>query len=114
MAFVNTGHLSRFNSNVAAWALHTDNAVYGEYRVCSWMDNCTVTVKHSYSVRGDIITTGHTHTVINILTGCAMAQAVTHIIDSLSPRRPRFNPRPLNMVLVVDKVALRHVFIQVL
>ena len=25
--FVNTGHLSRRNSNVAAWALHTDNAV---------------------------------------------------------------------------------------
>jgi len=25
--FVNTGHLSRCNSSVAAWALHTDNAV---------------------------------------------------------------------------------------
>ena len=25
--FVNTCHLSRCNSNVAAWALHTDNAV---------------------------------------------------------------------------------------
>jgi hypothetical protein len=25
--FVNTGHLSRCNSNMAAWALHMDNAV---------------------------------------------------------------------------------------
>jgi len=38
--------------------------------------------------RWHVVTTGHTHTVINILIGCAMAQAVTQIIDSLSPWRP--------------------------
>jgi hypothetical protein len=27
LLFVNTGHLSRCNSSVAAWAVHTDNAV---------------------------------------------------------------------------------------
>jgi hypothetical protein len=45
--FVNDGHLSWCNSNVATGALHTHNVVQGEYRVCPHMDICTVTQSHT-------------------------------------------------------------------
>ena len=48
--------------------------------------------------------------LISFFNGCAMGKA---IIAGLSPRAPEFDPRLVNVVFVVDRVALGQVFLPV-